>query len=424
LGAVPANPWTGTSRLPAGPAAALAALHLGAWRPPSHLTHSQWHEALEFCNRSQITLALRRRARQAMPPWVRETVDRNLEHNIERLRAIEHLYRAISRCLASAGVDFLALKGLTQCPQFGCEPRDRPQYDIDLYTPRASVLAARDALLGLGFEPMEGMERFPTDHLPALIRKTGWQYRGDVFDPEMPLAVELHFQFWDAAVERLPAPGVEEFWERRAVRQPLGLPALSVPDSLAYACLHLVRHVLRGSVRPFHVYEVACFLNSHAGDEAFWRDWRSFHPPALRRLQAVAFRLAEAWFGCALGAAQEEIEQLPAATAAWFDGFALSPAAAPFDSNKDELWLHLSLLASRRDSLAVARRRLFPGRLPAEVDAVYVPREQMSWRRRALRRFRWGAYLASRLSRHVLALPSVARSGALWWWRARNRPAI
>jgi len=406
------------NRLPRGPAAVLAALDLSQPRPDAlaRLTESQWREALHFCNRSQITLALRHRARDAMPEWVREITDRNLAHNLQRLRAIEDQYRAFSAQLQAAGIPFLALKGLTQCPLFGSQPQDRPQYDIDLFTPRETVFAARDALLALGLESMDGMEHFPTDHLPALIRKTGWQWRGNVFDPEMPLAVELHFRFWSGGVERLQAPGVAEFWQRRIVEQVLGLPVLAVPDALGYACLHLLKHVLRGSARPFHAYEVACFLDSRAGDNAFWTEWRSLHSPGLRRLEAVAFRLVREWFGCALGPAQEEIAQLPAAARAWFDHFALSPACVPFDSNKDELWLHLSLLESRRDALAVARRRLFPPRLPPAVDAVFVPDAAMSWRRRVRKHLRWAAYFASRLGHHAMALPSVARSGARWWW--------
>lgn len=404
--------------MPAGPAAALEALHLSDSRSDalSRLKDSDWRRALEFCNRSQITLALRRRARDAMPGWVREITDRNLADNIERLRAIQDLYRLISGRLAQAGIEFVALKGLTQCPLFGSRPEDRPQYDVDLYVPRETMFAARDALTGAGFESMEGMDRFPTDHLPALIRKTGWRYRGDVFDPEMPLAIELHFRFWNGDVERLPAPGVEEFWHRRISRPDLGLPALATHDALAYASLHLLRHVLRGSVRPLHVYEIACFLQARAQDEAFWNEWRSLYPPELRRLQAVSFGLAREWFGCAMGPVREDVAQLPSATRAWFERFALSPAAAPFDSNKDELWLHLSLLGSRRDAMAVARRRLLPGRLPAAVDSVYVPDAEMNWRRRATRRIRWVKYVASRMAHHAIALPSAARSGAYWWW--------
>src|SRR5581483_5584577 len=157
------------------------------------------------------------------------------------------------------------------------------------------------------------------------------------------------------------------------------LPALCVPDALAYACLHLLKHVLRGNTRPFHVYEIACFLQSRAADHDFWREWRLLHPPRLRMLQAVSFRLAAEWFGCALGPAEAEIAQMPARAKAWFERFALSPAATEFDSNKDELWLHLALLESRRDAIAVSRRRLFPSRLPAAVDGVYVPNAQMTW---------------------------------------------
>jgi hypothetical protein len=100
------------------------------------------------------------------------------------------------------------------------------------------------------------MEAFPTDHLPALVRKTTWEWRNDFFDSEIPLSIELHFRFWNPDLERLAAPGTEEFWKRR-VKQPVNgveLGVLCPPDALAYAALHLVKHLLRGSgVRPFHV---------------------------------------------------------------------------------------------------------------------------------------------------------------------------
>jgi hypothetical protein len=114
-----------------------------------------------------------------------------------------------------------------------------------------------------------------------------------------------------------------------------------------------------------------------------------------------------------LGPAQEDVARLPRATRTWFERFALSPAAVPFDSNKDELWLHLSLLQSRRDSVAVLRRRLFPARLPPAVDSVHVPDASMTWRRRIRKQARWMAYAASRVAHHAAALPSALRSGWL-----------
>ena len=310
------NPWTNGPGLPPGPAAVLAALHLSDPRlePLAHLTDRQWRDALAFSDRWQLTLPLRRAARAAMPPWVRQRTDENAAHNLERNARLEGLYRRLAAQLAAAGIEFLALKGLAHCPDFGSWPEDRSQCDIDFYVPRGNVLRARDAILALGYETMDHLEAFPTDHLPPLIRKTGWQWRGDYFDPEVPLGIELHFQFWNDRVERLPVPDAVEFWNRRTVRKIAGsgMAALCPPDLLAYASLHLLRHLLRGDARPFHVYEVARFLDLRAGDAVFWRQWGTLHSPELRRLEAVVFRLAAAWFGCNLHpAAEQEIERLP-----------------------------------------------------------------------------------------------------------------
>ncbi|MBZ5625221.1 MAG: MFS transporter [Acidobacteriia bacterium] len=387
------------------------------------LSDQEWREALDFSDRSQLTLALRRHMREAMPQWVRERTDGDAAHNLQRLELLRQLYQCLSGRLAAAGIEFAALKGLAHCPDFGSLPEDRPQYDIDLYVPSEEMDRARDVVLALGYEPLESMESSPTDHIPALIRKTGWEWRGDIFDPEMPLAVELHFQFWNERLERLRAPGVEEFWSRRVTRETAGLrlPSLSRPDALGYASLHVLRHILQGSGRPFHVYEVACFLDSHAVDSEFWSAWRELHSAELRRLESVAFRLACEWFGCRPGSvAQEEMERLPAATQAWFEKFATSPAAWPFHPRKDELWLHLSLLDSPRDAWSVARRRLLPGRLPGQVDAIYIPHRDMSWSRRALKQMRYWAFVASRVRHHIAALPGTARSGVRWWWRTNG----
>src|SRR5262249_28012297 len=143
------------------------------------------------------------------------------------------------------------------------------------------------------------------------------------------------------------------------------LTVLSPADAVGYAALHLLKHILHGDTKPFHVYEIASFLHGHADDAAFWTEWRAQHSWGLRRLQTVSFLLAEAWFGCRLSATvREEAELLPPSTRTWFKEFGASPALQRFRPNKDELWLHLSLLDSRLDALRVARRRLIPSNLP------------------------------------------------------------
>ena len=381
----------------------MAALHFAEPRPEalSRLTDDEREAALDFCHHSGLTLLLR----DVLPP----VAARDAANNLLRLRELEGTYR----WLAGLPVEFVALKGITQCALFGIRPADRAQSDIDLYCPRETVETARDALMAAGYQPIAGLEAFPTDHLPAMLRPTSWKWRGDFFDPEMPLAIELHFQFWNPRLERLQAEGVDAFWTRR-VRRPVGgadLAVLSPADAVAYAALHLLKHVLHGDTKPFHVYEIASFLQGHVDDQAFWTEWRSLHSDTLRRLQTVGFLLSEAWFGCRLApAVREEAERLPAATRVWFEEFAISPAMQRFRANKDELWLHLSLLDSKLDALYVARRRLIPSNLPPPARATSTASSSEVY----------AAWFAGRLRHHLISLGTTLTSGVRWWRRTKG----
>lgn len=419
------NPWIDKCRLPRGAAAVFAALHLRDPRPEAlaRLTESEWRAALDFCDRSRLTLELRASAREAMPAWVRDRTDRDAEKNLQRLAAIENTYRALAFSLASAGVEFLALKGVTHPALFGLRRETRAQYDIDLFSPREQVHAACVALRDLGYEPVRALENFPTDHLPVLVRKTGWQWRGDYFDTDMPLSVDLHFQFWNEPLEHLPAPGTDEFWTRRSTLPIAGLdlPMLDPADALGYAALHALRHLLRGSLSPNHVYEIASMLDTLSEDNSFWERWRRLHPPQLRQLEAVLFRLAAEWFGPRLAeAVTEEIGRFSPATQVWFEEFAASPACVPFDSNKNELWLHCSLAPSRRAAWSLAARRLLPRNLPPRAAAMYVPDAQITWRRRVRGVLSYVTYTTGRIRHHLAALPKTASSGMRWWWKTNH----
>lgn len=419
------NPWTGCRSLSPGVAAVLGALHL---RAPDRdalrgLSARQWQEALHYSDRSRLTLFLNDAAGESMPPWVRERMEQNRERNCERLHRIEAIHREIARTFEAAGIEFVTLKGLTHEASFGVQPRSRMQYDIDLFVPGSIVRGARDVLLSLGYEPVEGTERFPTDHLPTMVRKTAWEWRRDYFDLEIPTPIELHYRFWNERTERLRAPGADSFWKRRMTRQIAGteMGVLSRPDALGYAALHVLRHVLRGSSHPSHVYEISACLELHADDDGFWKEWAAVHEPELRRLEAVAFRFAQSWFGCRLAPmALAEIDRLPEPAKAWFETFAISPVLSPFDSNKDEIWLHCALLDSRRQTWNMLRRRMLPGRLPLDTRGSHVPQNQWNRVRRARARLSYTAHLASRVAHHALALPRTALSGARWWWEQRS----
>jgi MFS family permease len=400
-------------RVPASLWSLLATLRFqGREAEPISLRDAEWREALDLCGRLQITLVVARALGDRAPEWVRQRLARNIADNSLRLDQTQALEKQVGEWLGAAGIDFVVLKGTTQWPHFVSDLRLRNQGDLDIYCAPQDARRAWDLFREHGYEVIDGGGDHPTDHLPTLIRKTGWEWHGNEFDPEMPLAIEVHSRFWDEGTERLRAPGVEQFWERRQGH------ALDTPDALAYAALHLLRHLLRGSARPYHVYEIAWFLEQHAADTVFWRRWQALHAAELRQLTAVAFLLARYWFGCELGAvANEEVARLPTAVHDWFEAFAFSPLEAPFRPNKDELLLHLALLDSARDKVAVVRRRLFPGQLPGPVDAACIPAAHLTLRRRVLKNARYLRFMAGRIVFHARALLPLMRNAVRWRMR-------
>jgi MFS family permease len=385
----------------------------------SRLTDAEWRQLIDFCHRTQLAIPFALGCRDRLPAWVAEGFDQNLVNNAERWRRLKLVYRQASGAFEAAGLEFVALKGFTHVPAFVADPRLRAQYDLDLLFPRDQVQAALDVALGLGYLPLDESHQPRVDHLPTLIRKTGWEWRGDYFDPELPPALELHFRLWDADMEGFAVPGVEHFWERRQRRtlEDLEFTSLAAIDLPGYASAHALRHLLRGDLRPSHIYEIAYFLE-HNSDADFWRAWRDSHDHPLRRVEAICFAIAQQWFGCRLPAiAQAETEQLPEPVRAWLAAYAHAPVVNLFHPTKDELWLHLSLLDPGYSRLRILRRRLLPLQLPGPVGAVHLPGAAIDWRIRLRGAWRYWMFLTSRIWRHARVFVPTLGSGAAWGWR-------
>jgi hypothetical protein len=382
------------------------------------LSDQQWREALAFCDDARLTLALGAVCGEHVSDWVRQRLEGNLAANEERRRRLWLVYEEIAHALRSAGVEFVVLKGFSHCPDFVPDPKLRVQYDLDLYCLPENVQRAYAAASVLGYEPIRGFEQFPLDHLPVMIRKTGWEWRGDYFDPDFPAALELHFRLWNPGAERFGPDGLDAFWDRREERELDGhrFSGLDRADALAYACLHLIRHLFRGHLRACQIYEVACFLQRYSDDHEFWAEWRRTHQPSLRRLEAICFAWARDWFGCRVaGAASEEVDALPVRLRRWIEEYSYAPLDALWVPNKDELWLHLSLLESGRDRAAILLRRLAPLRLSGPVEAVHLPAERMTWRRRTAAGLHYSVFLGRRVLWHARAFPPLIASGLRWW---------
>lgn len=187
-------------------------------------------------------------------------------------------------------------------------------------------------------------------------------------------------------------------------------------DRTAYAALHALRHLLRGDLRPYHLYEIAFRLHTSVG-EPDWVAWPSQHDRTVRQAAAVVFSLARFWFACDLPeAVAAEIEQLPATQRAWLERFAFSPISNDQRPNKDELFLHLSMVARHRMP-AILRRRLLPAQLPGPVDGLHTNRNDLTLAMRMTKALKYGQFVLSRVRHHLIAPLRTAMAAPSWWWR-------
>ena len=412
--------------LPAGLSEVFAALRFeGADRCAlQQLGDSEWKHLLPICDRMQLTLPLAAACGEgSAPAWVLSRMQRAARDTSKRSEIVWNAYREIAQCLNREATEFVVLKGFTGEPEFIADARLRVQYDLDFFIPGEAARSAYDSIRRLGYAPVGALSDLPTDHLPVLVRPTGWIWQGDYFDPEIPVSVDVHFRLWDEETEQFPAPGWELFWNRRIFRHRGGVavPALSAEDSLGYHCLHLLRHLLRGDLRFGHVYELGYFLHTTAGDDPFWARWQHTHLPELRCLQTICFELARVWFACMLPkTAAAEIAALPREAHYWLSHYAFAPVQAAVRPNKHELWLHLGLLANWAARRRVLARRLLPAVRMGPSGAVFVPEAERTLRVRMKHAAKLLRHRAGRVWHHARTLPEAIWHCLAWWWRFRD----
>lgn len=371
----------------------------------------QWVELLSLTDEAHITLALVQRCLGIMPAIIRDQVDSRLaRHAVRHARILEEHAR-IDRAMRSRGVEFVVLKGLTHAGLRASGQWSRPQYDIDLYCPQEFAAAAAQTAASLGYGPVWSADK-SADHHPVMIRRTGWRWRGDYYDPDQPLALELHYRLWNPDLG-FAVHGADRFWSRRkpGLFDGIALPALNPVDGLTYAAWHTLRHLLGGNLRICHVYELARFLDDRAGDHNFWREWREEGAPSDRLAESISLRLAKEWFACRVNPVVEDyIGTLPSNVERWLRLFAFSPIGSP---NKDELFLNLCLARSNRDRFRIAARRVFPARVPVSAPEAHVSRHTI--RSRSTNLVRQARFMARRAVYHLRTLAPVAQSAFRWW---------
>lgn len=383
--------------------------------PLKRLSDEKWTSLLAFCKFANLTLPLANLSMEGLPSWVVERLKTNLADNTLRFERVKATYREAAEALGRAGVEHIVIKGFTQSPDYVADPRLRAQSDIDIFCPPESIEAAHVALTAIGYEPFPVIISYAlADHKPTLVRHGGWKWRGNSFDPEMPLSIELHFCLWNQSVAEIGIPEVELFWKRRMMREVDGLsfPCLNPVDHLAYLMLHILRNLFLGEWIVHHVRELASFLDSHADDEIFWHCWEQVHSPWLRSFASIAFYLARAWFGCRLHPLVAlEIERLPVTRKSWLQCFSGSVLKIMFEKNRDAIWLQLTYLSSRSARWRILKRNLIPARIgPINSIAVQLRNKRLL---PSVGRPLWQQYIAYLISRSA----GYVRAGSATLWR-------
>ncbi len=374
--------WAGVKGIPVPVAAALGALRFSNPGQPHNAA-----EALDFLDRNQLTLVF---GHICDVPALRERFERNLAGNRLRLEGLRAEYETISAALDRAGVEHTVLKGFSHGRDFLPDPTLRAHYDLDLLVSPDHLETARRAISELGFEAPHSQEGRPIDHAAPMVRKTDWQWRNDYFDPDIPAVVELHYRTWDR--------GTEGFQ----------IPELSAHNRFTYAAAHALRHLLRGNLKAFHIYEMAYFLHN-GGDTG-----------AVGPHQAIICDLARRWFSCDLpGSVSDAVAALPPAVRNWLECYWSSPIAAQFRPNKDELWLHFELASGAGARRRIARRRLFPSWLPDPLHGVAQPPASA-----LTRTIGYAEFLARRAAFHLQSLARFGFGTLAWAMTKRRRPSV
>jgi hypothetical protein len=393
--------------LPRHIAIALCALRFNDSRPEGlrTLEDQEWERVLSYTDSAHLTLHLATVCRDYFPQWVKERTARNLSDNGERFIRIKEAYQDLANAFRVAGVEHLVLKGFSHWPDYVENPRLRLQSDIDLFCPPQSIIKARATLESIGYRAV------PTgpgiDHIPIMIRQSGWQWKGNLYDPKLPPHVEIHYQLWSSDRHRFGPVHTEDFWRRSSLRQveDLIFPALHWVDTLGFAALQVLRDLLNHGLSTHKVFEVARFLHTNANNEVFWQNWMSLHEPATRRAEAVAFHLAVDCFGCDMHpVVAQELKLLPTLSRRWIGEYSTTSLNSE-KMNKDALWLHIALIQSLQEKLAVLFRELVPTRIKNDPDTHLVTDDGFVLAKASRRKLRHGLFALSRVPFHARLIP-------------------
>ena len=396
---------------------------------------ARWQRAFGFIDTAGLTLVFRERLKQQnhfhiLPSSIQARLNQNLKDNLARSEMLLEEFLQINRRLSSIGARYLNLKGVLLHPRFVDRPEHRVQYDLDFLVHASDLRSTYLNLQELGYTPAHSNERRRADHLPPLIKKTGWEWKGNYFDPTIPPGIELHFQLWEPEFERIPIQLFENVWEGVWTRDfdSHEVPCLSPDHELLYLTLHCCRHLFRGDLRLSHLYEIAHFLHHNCRDQDLWNHFLTWLERCSNSAGIVAtgFGLSATLFRPCLDSSLRSWirANVPQGAANWISLFGRQDAIHGYRGNKNTVFLHLSLLKRRSDQWAVLKQKLLPATFPPPVSGIHIPEEKKGISMRLFHAVLYTTFLFRRVGFHFLSFFRLGFQLPVWigWLRHPSEP--
>jgi len=385
----------------------------------------QWRKGLAFADTAGLTLFLRANLRQRedsqkLTGPVQQGLEQRFQDNLLRTQAISREFIEFNRLLQARNIRYLNLKGQLLYPDFVDQCENRLQFDHDFLIHAEDLERAHDLFLNLGYSPLPSSPKLAVSHLPTLVKRTGWKWQGNLFDPDIPRAVELHFELWDSKFDKIPIRTLESAWRNSqsiSFLHSLSVPVLSREHTLLYSVLHCFRHLLRNDLRLSHLFEIGYFLHNHRGSN-FWQGFLESTRSCPKGCGAAAtvFELACRIFRVQPAAIVTQFvsEHLSPAASVWIESYGLKESIHCYRRSKSSVFLHLDFVDGLVQKGAVVSRKLIPRHLPVSSFGVQTPIEKQDRCFRAFKLLHDSVERVQRFFFHSMTLAVFLFQFPLW----------
>ncbi len=393
-------------------------------------SEEDWQHGLKLTDTAGLTLHLLARLKERhdferLPISVQHYMEQTFHDNKARLSQISEEFLEFNRLLQSKGIPYLSLKGLLLYPDFVDRLEHRVQYDHDFLVAQEDLHRALQVFTDLGYTPLEPSERMVVDHLPTLVKKTGWIWRGNLYDSDIPRAVELHFRLWSPDFDLISISSLDWIWEDPTQNDFHGLtvPSLSREHTLLYVLLHSFRHLLRSDLRLSHLYELSYFLHRFSEDRSFWDNFllAASGCPQTLKATALMFGLARHCFGGTLSPSLQAMidNHLSPACDLWIRRYGKGEAIHCYRRSKNAIFLHLDFVESYASRWILIRRKLIPRHLPLASYGVQTPTHRQNLSFQLRQPFYYFQQLLERMTFHLSSLVGLSIQFPIWYFKVQ-----